>query len=194
MYISASIFTGTVRKELGINYIRTSKNLPILSGSGKALLFDLEKGTVSDGEGTNYYPVAIQRGDEVFVAVSLVTLFFNLNYSQQKVPRGRLVQIYNDKAGLTGKSFADAAIYPMEVRYSEYLRSKEPAQETPDPEPEDPVQTEEPVRERTSICAYVPLRAKRWRRCWMNWTERETRRPFSARRNSWPRKGICCGG
>lgn len=91
LYIPASIFTGTVRKELGINYIRTSKNLPILSGSGKALLFDLEKGTVSDGEGTNYYPVAIQRGDEVFVAVSLVTLFFNLNYSQQKVPRGRLV-------------------------------------------------------------------------------------------------------
>ena len=145
LYIPASIFTGTVRKELGINYIRTSKNLPILSGSGKALLFDLEKGTVSDGEGTNYYPVAIQRGDEVFVAVSLVTLFFNLNYSQQKVPRGRLVQIYNDKAGLTGKSFADAAIYPMEVRYSEYLRSKEPAQETPDPEPEDPVQPEEPA-------------------------------------------------
>lgn len=36
-------------------------------------------------------------------------------------------------------------IYPMEVRYSEYLRSKEPAQETPDPEPEDPVQTEEPA-------------------------------------------------
>lgn len=135
LYIPASIFTGTVRKELGINYIRTSKNLPILSGSGKALLFDLEKGTVSDGEGTSYYPVAIERGDEVFVAVSLVTLFFNLNYSQQKVPRGRLVQIYNDKAGLTGKSFADAAIYPMEVRYSEYLRSKEPAQETPDPEP-----------------------------------------------------------
>ena len=145
LYIPASIFTGTVRKELGINYIRTSKNLPILSGSGKALLFDLEKGTVSDGEWTSYYPVAIERGDEVFVAVSLVTLFFNLNYSQQKVPRGRLVQIYNDKAGLTGKSFADAAIYPMEVRYSEYLRSKEPAQETPDPEPEDPTQTEEPA-------------------------------------------------
>ena len=145
LYIPASIFTGTVRKELGINYIRTSQNLPILSGSGKALLFDLEKGTVSDGEGTSYYPVAIQRGGEVFVAVSLVTLFFNLNYSQQKVPRGRLVQIYNDKAGLTGKSFADAATYPMEVRYSEYLRSKESSQETSDPEPDDPVQTEEPT-------------------------------------------------
>lgn len=145
LYIPASIFTGTVRKELGINYIRTSQNLPILSGSGKALLFDLEKGTVSDSEGMTYYPVAIQRGGEVFVAVSLVTLFFNLNYSQQKVPRGRLVQIYNDKAGLTGKSFADAATYPMEVRYSEYLRSKEPPQETTDPKPEDPAQTEEPT-------------------------------------------------
>ena len=132
LYIPASIFTGTVRKELGINYIRTSQNLPILSSSGRALLFDLEKGTVSDDEGISYSPAAIQRGGEVFVPVTLVALFFGISYYQQKVPRGRLVQIYNDKAGLTGKSFADAAIYPMEVRYSEYLRSKETDEQTPE--------------------------------------------------------------
>lgn len=155
LYIPASIFTGTVRKELGINYIRTSQNLPILSSSGRALLFDLEKGTVSDDEGISYSPAAIQRGGEVFVPVTLVALFFGISYYQQKVPRGRLVQIYNDKAGLTGKSFADAAIYPMEVRYSEYLRSKETDEQTPETvpdEPQTPEETEETEGKNVYLC------------------------------------------
>ena len=185
LYIPASIFTGTVRKELGINYIRTSKNLPILSSGGRALLFDLEKGTVSDGEGISYYPVAIERGDEVFVAVSLVTLFFGLDYSQQRVPRGRLVQIYNDKAGLTGSAFADAAIYPMEVRYSEYLRSKETDEQIPETvpdEPQTPEETEE-TREKTVYLCMLASDGGTVEALLDELDRKGDKRPFSARRN-----------
>ena len=132
LYVAASTFTGTVRSILDVAYVRTSQNLPIIYGGRRSLQFDLQGSIVLDEEGQNYYPSAIEKKGTVFVPIALICYFFGMTYSRLKVPHGWMVRIKNDRAGLDDASFVDAATYTMDLRYQDYLRAKEPQQDTSD--------------------------------------------------------------
>lgn len=61
LYIPASIFTGTVRKELGINYIRTSKNLRSSpAAEGSAVDLERERSVTERGQVTIRWPLSAE--------------------------------------------------------------------------------------------------------------------------------------
>ncbi|MBQ8851286.1 MAG: hypothetical protein IJZ66_02430, partial [Oscillibacter sp.] len=141
IYIPASIFTGTVRKNLDISstYNKT-QGLVILYRGSQSLWFDLSHDYARDYEDNIYYPGAIVKGGEVFVPASLVARFFELTYSITEVPHGYMVWFRKAGYPLSDTRFADAASYSMESRYADYLKAKA-AQEVQPPEsaaPEDP--------------------------------------------------------
>lgn len=165
LYVDSGIFTiadNTPGELLGIyRSLNTARQLLVLSAAGRSLVFDMAAGTVKDNEGTSYYPAGIQRGGKVFVPVSLVAYFFGVSYSSTRVDwegsyHGYLVRIRNGKAQISSdKSFADAATYVMEARYTEYLKSQEP-EETPESSTPEEGKTE-PVPDGKRV--YLCLRA-----------------------------------
>lgn len=151
LYIPGSVFTGYVREDIGIAYTyNASKQMAALYAvgkSGRSLAFDLTKTYAQDNLGNTYYPTAIRRGDTVFVPASLVAEVFGLTYSTVSLSgsnavtgddRGWLVWLRESDYVLQASQFADAARSQMSARYEQYLKSKETAQQAPDPE-----QTEE---------------------------------------------------
>ena len=123
LYVAASVFTN-----LGVSVINnTAKGLMVLEKERRALLFDRNKGTVQDSSGTSYAPGAVQSGGTVFVPASVVAGFFGLQYSVTDVPNGTLVWLRSPDFGMSIRSFANAATYSMEERYSAYIKDSQPS-------------------------------------------------------------------
>ena len=123
LYVAASVFTN-----LGVSVINnTAKGLMVLEKERRALLFDRNKGTVQDSSGTSYAPGAVQSGGTVFVPASMVAGFFGLQYSVTDVPNGTLVWLRSPDFGMSIRSFANAATYSMEERYSAYIKDSQPS-------------------------------------------------------------------
>ena len=78
------------------------RTCPFCPAAGGHCCLTWKRGTVSDDGGNQLFPGGNSAGGEVFVPVTQVALFLGSAISRRS--RGRLVQIYNDKAGLTGKS------------------------------------------------------------------------------------------
>lgn len=124
LYVSASMFS---TKELGIYYSWNSiKQTVVLSASARALIFSLSDGTVTDGDGENYWPPAITKGSGIFLPVDMVARFFGLTYSNTKVTNGYLIRIRSSDSVLSDSVFADAAAFQLASRYSQYQKLKEP--------------------------------------------------------------------
>lgn len=137
LYVASSIFTGQVNKALGVAYLPSSvsnPNLCILYAGSRSLMFDLTGGFVRDTDGNITYRRAIRRGGEIFVPVSVVADFFNLEYSVTPLSvstagessYGALVWIRQPNFGLSEKEFINAAFSQIAVRYEQYLREQTP--------------------------------------------------------------------
>ena len=135
LYVAASVFTS-----LGVSVINnTAKGLMVLEKERRALLFDRNKGTVQDSSGSSYAPGAVQSGGTVFVPASVVAGFFGLQYSVTDVPNGTLVWLRSPDFGMSIRSFANAATYSMEERYSAYIKDSQPSvSDSEEPAPETP--------------------------------------------------------
>ena len=135
LYVAASVFTNW-----GVSVINnTAKGLMVLEKERRALLFDRNKGTVQDSSGTSYAPGAVQSGGTVFVPASMVAGFFGLQYSVTDVPNGTLVWLRSPDFGMSIRSFANAATYSMEERYSAYIKDSQPSgSDSEEPAPETP--------------------------------------------------------
>lgn len=140
LYIASSIFTGIAREALNIGRSRNDKEKLVVLYSGsraKSLWFEWEKDCAYDVDGNVFYPGAIYRNDEVYVPVSLVARFFDLQYSVNKVNsrvngepiQGDLAWIRKPGNVLTDKYFMDAASSVITNRYEDYLKDKEKEQE-----------------------------------------------------------------
>ena len=136
LYIASSIFTGIARDTLDIGRSRNDKDkLVVLYSSRRArsLWFEWKKSYAHDVDGNVYSPGAIYRNGEVYVPVSLVARFFDLQYSVNKVNsrvNGELIQgdlawIRRPGNILTDKYFMDAASSVIVNRYEAYLKEKE---------------------------------------------------------------------
>lgn len=135
LYVASSIFTGQVNRALGVAYLPSSvsnPNLCILYAGSRSLMFDLAGGFVRDTDGSIAYRKAIRRGGEIFVPVSVVADFFNLEYSVTPLSLktadgdsyGALVWIRQPGFGLSEKDFINAAFSQIAVRYEQYLRQQ----------------------------------------------------------------------
>lgn len=140
LYIASSIFTGIAREALNIGRSRNDKEKLVVLYSGsraKSLWFEWEKDCAYDVDGNVFYPGAIYRNDEVYVPVSLVARFFDLQYSVNKVNsrvngepiQGDLAWIRKPGNVLTDKYFMDAASSVITNRYEDYLKDKEKEQQ-----------------------------------------------------------------
>lgn len=138
LYVASSIFTGQVNKALGVAYLPSSvsnPNLCILYAGSRSLMFDLAGGFVRDTDGNVTYRKAIRRGGEIFVPVSVVADFFNLEYSVTPLSvstagessYGALVWIRQPGFGLSEKNFINAAFGQIATRYEQYLRQRQTA-------------------------------------------------------------------
>ena len=135
LYIASSIFTGIAREALDIGRSRSDKDKLVVLYSGsraKSLWFEWEKNYTHDVDGNVYSPGAVYRNGEVYVPVSLVARFFDLQYSVNKVNttvngepvQGDLAWIRRPGNILTDKYFMDAASSVIASRYEAYLKDK----------------------------------------------------------------------
>lgn len=131
LYVPGSVFS-TYSKELGVSYsYNASKEKVVLYVNGdtvRSLLFDLNKDYAEDQSGNMYFQKPLVRGGVIFLPVALVAQCFGLSYSTIPVEWGYLVWIRTQAVDLSERLFADAASYPMETRYNQYLKNQEPSQ------------------------------------------------------------------
>ena len=131
LYVPGSIFA-TYGKELGVSYsYNAAKEKAVLyvnDDTVRSLLFDLNKDYAEDQSGNMYFQKPLVRGGVIFLPVALIAQSFGLSYSTIPVERGYLVWIRTQAVDLSERLFADAATYPMETRYSQYLKSQETGQ------------------------------------------------------------------
>lgn len=131
LYVPADVFS-SYGKELGVSYsYNSAKEKVTLYANGETmryLLFDLNKDYAEDQAGNMYFQKPLVRGGVIFLPVSLIAQCFGLIYSTIPVERGYLVWVRTQSADMSERIFADAAIYPMETRYSQYLKNQESGQ------------------------------------------------------------------
>lgn len=131
LYVSSSTFSGG---GLGIYYSHnTIKQTVVLYMSGKALIYRLDTGIVSDNQGNNYWPPAVTRGSHVFLPVSTAANYFGLTYTCSRVSHGYLVRIRSSNSLLSDSLFVDAAHAQLASRYSQYQQAGQSSAETPSP-------------------------------------------------------------
>lgn len=122
LYVSSSTFSDN---GLGLYYSgNTITQKVVLCTYGKALIFHLNTGTVTDNNYNDYWPPAVVRGSQVFLPVSLVAEYFGFTYSYSRVEHGYLVRVRNSESVLKDSTFIDAAHSQLTSRYSRYLKSK----------------------------------------------------------------------
>lgn len=138
LYIAASIFTGSVRENLGINhaYVESEKTAVLYVDGYTFLKFDLRQNYAMDGQDQIRYPGGLMRNGQVFVPAALVSKFFGLEYSVIDVEQGHLIWIRQKDFGLTEQVFANAATYTITQYYATYMKNKTPS--VPETAPETP--------------------------------------------------------
>ncbi len=141
------------KSDLGISYsYNKNTKKAIFYQHQNVLVCDLEKNTVTDNDGGSYSGAPLDRGGLVFVPVTALVEFFDLDYSYTKIDQGYLVRIKNDDVVLTDERFIEAATAPMSQRYERYVKA---AEEQNTPSVSEPVTP--PVTERRSTDACLVL-------------------------------------
>ena len=128
LYISSSIFTGTVRESLNVSHNRnTEKKVVILYQGGESLLFEVGNAYATDRNDNRIVPGAVERNGNVFVPAAAVANFFGLQYSVSVVSKGYLIWLRRPgSVQLSERVFVDAASHAMLERYAEYKKVQEP--------------------------------------------------------------------
>ena len=127
LYIPATVFTGSVRRALGVTCVRVGTNDAVILQQNDAsdyLVFEVSQNYAKDMNGKISYPGAILRNGTIFVPAFLVAKYFGLEYSVTEIEQGQLVWIRQQNFGLSDKQFADAAAYPVASKYEDYLKTK----------------------------------------------------------------------
>ena len=141
LYVPSTIFTG-VGRDLGVSYYPNIAKQTVLlyvdDTIYSSLVFDLNKDYAIDNEGNMYFQKAIQRGNVIFLPISLIARCFGLLYSTVEVDRGYLVWVRNPDMDMEERYFADAARSRMDYEYSQYLRNQGAAAEETVPEQSEP--------------------------------------------------------
>ena len=141
LYVPSTIFTG-VGRDLGVSYYPNIGKQTILlyvdDTIYSSLVFDVNKDYAIDNEGNMYFQKPIQRGNVIFLPISLIARCFGLLYSTVEVDRGYLVWIRNADMDLEERYFADAAKSRMNYEYNQYLQNQSAGAEEPDREPSEP--------------------------------------------------------
>ena len=129
LYIAASIFSGSVRENLGINYayVESEKTAVLYAYGNLFLKFDLRKNYAVDSLDQIRHPGGIMRNGQVYVPAAMVAKYFGLEYSVTEVEQGHLVWIRQKDFGLTERQFANAATYTIAQYYATYMKSKTPS-------------------------------------------------------------------
>ena len=138
LYIAASIFSGSVRENLGINhaYVESEKTEVLYAYGNLFLKFDLRKSYAVDHLDQMRHPGGIMRNGQVYVPAAMVAKYFGLEYSVTEVEQGHLVWIRQKDFGLTEREFANAATYTIAQYYATYMKNKTPS--APENVPETP--------------------------------------------------------
>ena len=138
LYVPSTIFTG-VGRDLGVSYYPNIGRQTILLYVDRpvysSLVFDVNKDYAIDNEGNLYFQKAIQRGNVIFLPISLIARCFGLLYSTVEVDRGYLVWVRNADMDLEERYFADAAKSRMNYEYNQYLQNQSAGAEEPAQEP-----------------------------------------------------------
>lgn len=122
LYVSSNMFSD---KELGISYSNnTVTQIVTLYTAGGALLFDLRRGTATDGQGRAMPHGAIVRSGRVFLPVEMVAEFFGLAFSNSPVALGNVVRLRSEDSVLNDRLFLDAAESLLEYRFEQYEKAK----------------------------------------------------------------------
>jgi len=127
LYIPASVFSGNVRKALGVSQVESRGTVILYSAGDHSLMFDLSKSYAKDIEGNVSYPGGVRRNGIPYVPAFLVAKYFGLDYSVTQVQsdyNGYLVWLRQPGFGLKDTEFADAASYSLAARYAEYQKNK----------------------------------------------------------------------
>ncbi|MBE6962339.1 MAG: hypothetical protein E7445_07800 [Ruminococcaceae bacterium] len=151
LYVSSDMFAD---KELGITYYNNVvTRMATLYQIDRALQFDLEKGTATDGDGAPVSGAALVRNGRVFFPVQMVVDFFELTYSNTAVNRGYVVRLRSDDSVLNDRLFLDAATSLLEYRYEEYEKEKASVTipVTPVTPPDNPKPPEPPVSDERTV-------------------------------------------
>lgn len=126
LYIDASVF-----QRIGVGYsLNTVKGTLVLYDFSRSLVFDLNTGSGTDGQGNPYAHVAVTRGGVTFVPASPVATYFGRVYSNNRVNHGYLIRVKSENATLSDVRFLDAAVTTLEDRYQRYQRQNAPESET----------------------------------------------------------------
>lgn len=135
LYVAGSLFES---KELETGYFyNAAKNMAVVYSkrtASYALFFDLNRDSVDSADGYGYYPPAIARNGTIFLPVGMVSSYFNLTYTNSKVPNGYLIRVRSGSAVLSDREFIDAAGPRMNSRYEDYQAARADAQPA-QPEP-----------------------------------------------------------
>ena len=133
LYVPSTIFTG-VGRDLGVSYYPNIAKQTILlyvdDTIYSSLVFDVNKDYAIDNEGNMYFQKAIQRGNVIFLPISLIARCFGLIYSIIEVDRGYLVWVRNPDMDMEERYFADAAKSRMNYEYDQYLRGQGPSEDS----------------------------------------------------------------
>ena len=136
LYISADVFTGTVRDAVGISRAKIGDGV-LLYCKEKSLLFRNNYPYAQDTEQNTYTPGMLWHDGEAYVPASVVARYFSLLYSVTDVPHGKLVWLREDSFHMQDQAFAKAATFQLNTVYQEYLKATEP-EPLPADEPEPP--------------------------------------------------------
>lgn len=119
--------------ELGIHYSRNMEKQMFTAynlGSG-SITFDLAAGTIETNTLRIIPGSAIVRGGIVFLPLSVLCSFFDLEYVYTRVTYGYLLRVKNQSDTFSNERFIDAASASMAQRFAQYERAHAPADSSP---------------------------------------------------------------
>jgi peptidoglycan/xylan/chitin deacetylase (PgdA/CDA1 family) len=122
LYVATNLFSN---RELGLYYsYNAAKKTVVVYTTSRALIFDLDAGTVADGLKNVYYPPAVVKGSVIFLPVGLLSSFFDLTYTNKRVEHGYLIRLRSASSSLSDSMFLDAGAFQLESRYNQYQASQ----------------------------------------------------------------------
>lgn len=143
MYVPYTVFTST-GLQIYYAYNRSEQTFTLYRDT-TLLIFDLASSTSTDTSGTLYYNYATLRNNIVYLPVRFVCGFFDLEYSYVTSSYlGDIVRVKSSGKMLDDDTFAQAAVYQLRSKLSEYQGNKAGASSsasTPPPPSDTPSST-----------------------------------------------------
>lgn len=126
LYVPHTLMDGG---DLGVHYSRNMEKqvLTAYNLHSGAITFDFAAGTIETNTLKTIPGSAIVRGGVVFLPVSVLCDFFELDYIYTRVTYGYLLRVKTRSDTFSNDRFIDAASMPMAQRYAQYEKAHAPA-------------------------------------------------------------------